>query len=252
MFDEIKNKELLTNLESLGLKEKEAIVYLSLLSLGEVGSSKIIKDCTLHGQYVYNCLESLEEKGLVSHNIKNGRKKFIAKNPQTLANLIERQKTLADSTIEKLKDIITLPPHQQFETYQGKESYISYEFEILKNAPTNCELLVIGGSGDDFLQIIGDQFYQYEKTRLEKNISVRYIGSENQKNELTKRKNHRELFDYKILPGLFTGMVNTNIWPGAIGFNIFGSPVTTFSISNPLIAGSYKQFFETLWQIGTK
>jgi hypothetical protein len=44
-------------------------------------------------------------------------------------------------------------------------------------------------------------------------------------------------------------MVNTNIWPDSIGFNIFGQPVTSFVISNPIIAGSYKQFFETLWNM---
>lgn len=252
MFDENKNKEILSDLQALGLKKKESQVYLSLLALGEVGSSKIIKQSGLHGQYVYNCLESLEEKGLVQHVIKNGRKKFLAKNPSTLVGLIERQKAVASSVADKLKEIMVMPPHQHFETYQGKESYIAYEFEVLKNTPDNSELLVIGGAGDDFVKTMGSSLYEYEKLRLAKKVSVRYIGSENQKKELLQSKNHRELFDYRILPGLFTGMVNTNIWPTSIGFNIFGSPVTAFSISNPIIAGSYKQFFETLWRMGAK
>lgn len=252
MFDEKENKDLLGDLETLGLSAKEASVYLALLELGEVGSSKIIKKTALHGQYVYNCLDSLEEKGLVQHLIKNGRKKFLAKSPRTILSLIERQRSLATSTIEKLKEVMVLPPHQHFETYQGKESYIAYEFELLKNSPKNCELLVIGGSGDDFVKTMGGDLYEYEKLRTSKNVSVRYIGSGNQKKELSQAKNHRKLFDYRILPGLFTGMVNTNIWPDSIGFNIFGSPVTAFAISNPVIAGSYKQFFETLWRLGNK
>jgi sugar-specific transcriptional regulator TrmB len=250
MFDENEKKQLLTNLQSLGLKEKESIVYLSLLELGEVGSAKIIKKSSLHGQYVYDSLATLEDRGLVLHLIKNGRKKFIAKNPSTLLGLIDRQKATAVAVAEKLKDVMTLPPHQHFETYQGKESYLTYEFEILKIAPVGSELLIIGGAGDDFASVMEKNLYDYEKLRLEKKISVRYIGSEDQKKELMQSKNHRDLFEYKILPGLFTGMVNTNIWPDSIGFNIFGSPVTAFSISNPVIAGSYKQFFETLWKLG--
>ncbi len=252
MFDEIENKQLLTDLQALGLKEKEASVYLSLLELGEVGSSKIIKTSKLHGQYVYMALESLETKGLVQHVVKRGRKKFLAKNPDVLVGLVERQKSLADSVAEKLKNIAILPTQQQFETYQGMESYIDYEFELLKKTPDNSELLVIGGTGDDFSKTMGKELHSYEKIRVEKNIAVRYIGSEGQKKELLQGKNHRELFDYRILPGLFTGMVNTNIWTDSINFNIFGSPVTTFSISNPVIAGSYKQFFETLWNLGSK
>lgn len=145
-----------------------------------------------------------------------------------------------------------MPPQQRFETYQGTESYLAHEFELLKKAPTGSELLVIGGTGDDFFQAMGKNFLEYEKLRAEKRISVRYIGSEGQKKELLRALNERELFDYRILPGLFTGMVNTNIWPGVIGFNIYGSPVTAFLIENQTIAGSYKQFFETLWKIGTK
>lgn len=250
MFDENKNKEILKDLESLGLSEKESLVYMALLELGQVGSSKIIKKTSLHGQYVYDCLDSLEKKGLIQHVIKNGRKKFSAKNPKTLVGLIERQKATASAVAEKLKELMIMPPHQHFETYQGKESYITYEFELIKNAPENSELLVIGGSGDDFVKNMGKDLHEYETIRMTKKISIRYIGSENQKKELVHAKNHRELFDYRILPGLFTGMVNTNIWPDSIGFNIFGSPVTAFSITNPVISGSYKQFFETLWKIG--
>jgi sugar-specific transcriptional regulator TrmB len=252
MFDEIENRKILNDLQSLGLREKEGLVYLALLELGEVGTAKIIKKSALHGQYVYDCLESLEEKGLVQHMIKNGRKKFIAKNPSTLVGLIDRQKAIASSVAEKLKEVMVMPPHQHFETYQGNESYLAYEFEVLRNTPNESELLIIGGSGDDFANVMEKNLHEYEKLRIAKKISIRYIGSENQKKQLMQSKNHRELFEYKILPGLFTGMVNTNIWPFSIGFNIFGSPVTAFSISNPIIAGSYKQFFETLWKLGSK
>lgn len=252
MFDENEKKELLNNLQSLGLKEKEALVYLSLLELGEVGSSKVIKSSALHGQYVYMALESLENKGLVQHVIKQGRKKFMAKNPSTLVGLIERQKNIADKMVDKLKNMVVLPAQQQFEIYQGKDSFIAYEFGLLEKALENSQLLIIGGTGDDFFETMRMNLQKYEKIRLEKNIVVRYIGSEGQKKELLEEKNNRKLFEYRILPGLFTGIVNTNIWQDAIGFNIFGNPVTAFSISNSLIAISYRQFFESLWELGNE
>ena len=108
------NKEILENLRKLGLSDKEAVVYTSLLGLGEVGSSKIIKNAELHGQFVYQALESLEEKGLVQHVIKRGRKKFSAKNPQVLRRLVEQQKTIADEVAAKLQELMVLPPEQRF------------------------------------------------------------------------------------------------------------------------------------------
>lgn len=252
MIDENNKNDLVRDMETLGLKDKEARVYISLLGLGEAGSSKIIKSSGLHGQFVYAALEKLEEKGLVQHFIKRGRKKFVAKSPKTLVSLIDQQKSLALRIAEKLQEIIVLPPEQQFETFQGKESYIAHEFELLEKAPEGSELLIIGGTGDEFLKTMEQDLNRYEARRNEKKIAIRYLGSMGQKEDLRKAVGSRERFDYRFLPGLFTGMVNTNIWPDAINFNIFGTPVTAFVISNPQIAGSYRQFFETLWKMGTR
>jgi len=247
--DKNENSEIEISLKKLGLGEKEALVYLALLGLGEVGSSKIIKKTGLHGQFVYTVLGSLEQKGLAWHMVKRGRKKFSAKNPKMLVQLVDRQKRMAEEVAQKLNELILIPTRNEFEIFQGKESYVAHEFDLLGQAPDECELLIIGGMGDKFSENIGDEIRAYEKLRLEKNITVRYLGSADQKEYLEKNKK-RNLFDYRVLPGLFTGMVNTNIWPEAIGFNVFGEPVTNFTISNQVIAGSYKQFFETLWKLG--
>lgn len=252
IIDKNQNVEILKDLEKLNLSRKEALVYMALLKLGEVGSSKIIKAASLHGQFVYQALETLEQKGLVQHIIERGRKKFSAKNPKALARLAEAQKRIADDVAAKLEGHWTMPPEQKFEVFKGNESYVSHEFDLLNEAPEECELLVIGGSGDMFSKIIGNQLDAYEELRLKKKIKIRYLGSEAQKADLFRSKADRKFFEYRLLPGLFTGMVNTNIWPESIGFNIFSEPVMSFAISNPIIAGSYRQFFETLWKLSAK
>ncbi len=248
-IDKNENGEIKADLKSLGLGEKEGIVYVALLGLGETGSSKIIKKTELHGQFVYTALESLEQKGLVQHLLKRGRKKFSAKNPKMLVQLIDRQKRMAEEVAEKLNEMILIPARNEFEVFQGKESYMAHELDLLNQAPEECELLIIGGAGDKFSENMEDEIRAYEKIRLAKKISIRYLGSADQKEHLEKSKKTRQFFNYHVLPGLFTGMVNTNIWPEAIGFNIFGEPVTNFTISSRVIAGSYKQFFETLWKL---
>jgi sugar-specific transcriptional regulator TrmB len=246
MFDE---KELKSELQNLGLDKKSANVYLSLLKLGEVGSSKIIKDTGLHGQYVYQSLEKLEKEGLAQHVIKHGRKKFTAKPPSVLVRVAEQNKIRAEGLVSKLNDFLLLPPEQKFEVYQGRESYIAHEFEMIKNAPENFELLVIGGAGDRFNEEMGGTLKEYIKIQNEKNISIRYIGSNDQRDVMPELHGPRKNFKIRYLPGLFTGQVNTNIWSQTISFNIYGEPVTRFTIFNKTVAESYKQFFETLWNL---
>lgn len=244
------DKEIISSLEKLGLSEKEATVYVSLLRLGEVGSSKIITDTELHGQYVYQALQGLEQKGLSQHVMKRGRKKFSAKSPQTLRRLIEEQRALADSVASKLQEIMILPPEQRFEVFQGRESYVAHEFDLLKQAKQGSELLVIGGTGDRFNETMGKQLFEYAALQVKKNITVRYLGSEGQRASMSDMHGQRKLFEIRYLPGLFTGQVNTNVWPDCLGFNIFGEPATRFTIWSPVVAGSYRQFFETLWKMG--
>lgn len=249
MFDKKEEERVFSELQVLGLSDKEALVYVSLLKLGEVGSSKIIKNAELHGQYVYQALEKLEERGLAQHVVKRGRKKFSAKNPAVLARLIDQQKLLAESLVEKLREMVALPPEQRFEVFQGRESYVAHEFEMLEQAPENCQLLIIGGTGDKFNETMGERLQAYAALQVKKNITLRYIGSEGQRASMPTMHGRRKLFEIRYLPGLFTGQVNTNIWPGAIGFNIFSEPVTRFTIWNSVVAGSYTQFFETLWKM---
>jgi sugar-specific transcriptional regulator TrmB len=235
----------------LGLSEKESLVYLALIELGEVGSSKIITQTGLHGQYVYNSLNNLEERGLIQHIIKRGRKKFIAKSPNILVNLITRQQLLAQETAKRLAELAVMPEEQKSETFVGNESYLANEFGLLEQADISGQLLIIGGQGDHFATEMGDAHNKYEKIRVQKKILVRYLGSQEQRQELAELKKSRKYFDYKILPGLFTGLVNTNIWPEAINFNIYGTPVTSFVVYNREIAKSNRQFFEVLWKMAS-
>ena len=74
ILDQSENRELLKGLESFGLSEKEAAVYLALLPYRDIGSSKLVAATGLHKQFVYNALARLEEMGLAKHVIVRGRK----------------------------------------------------------------------------------------------------------------------------------------------------------------------------------
>lgn len=240
------------NLIKLGYSEHESAVYTALLLLGESGSSQIIKMTGLHGQYVYQALYSLEKKGLTSHSIYNGRKKFKAKHPNTLAAFAEQHMSLTQNTIRELNTLITLPSQQQFDIFQGEQAYIQHEFQTLMQVEKHSLLCIIGGIGDRFSTIMGPHLAEYERIRKQKEIAIHYLGSIEQKEELIIMSKNRKLFEFRLLPGLFTGLVNTNIWDEHISLNLFGTPVICFTITNKLVADSYRGFFNTLWEIADK
>ncbi|MCX6741659.1 MAG: helix-turn-helix domain-containing protein [Candidatus Pacearchaeota archaeon] len=99
--------EKLKILEKLGLTENQAKVYLALLRLGSVTAGIIIKETGLHRAYVYEILEKLMDKGLVSHVIQAQRKYFEAANPKKFLEMISEEK---QNIQEKEQEIKKNPP----------------------------------------------------------------------------------------------------------------------------------------------
>jgi len=247
-IDENLENSILDDLFELGLNSKEAQIYIALIKLGEVGTSKICAHTSLHRQFVYQFLDSLEKKGLVQNIIVRGRKKFSAKNPEVISKLLDNKKLIAEKVIKNIGKIAKVPEEQVVEVNQGDDSYVLSAFDLLSKTSENVEILIIGGNGDKFVKILGTRMSEYEKLRTKKHISIRYIGSEPQRQELNDK--NRDLFSYRLLPGDFTDITHTIIWPDFITLDTFGVPTTQTIIHNPAVSVGYKEFFETLWNMG--
>ncbi len=249
-FDENSDKFLVKQLESLGLTEKESRVYLALLSKNDVGSSKIILATGLHGQFVYGALARLEQLGLVKHVIQNGRKKFSANPPLRLLSIVEEKKLTAQNIARQLQERYSRKHEQDFEVFQGESAFTMHQFDMLERVEQNQEALAICGPTERFLATLGEgETDEFEELRIKKGLRVRYIGMEPMRERLAEMRKWRQLWEYRIFPGTSTGLVDTDIWPDNITFNIFGDPILSFTITNKIVADGYRSFFESLWNL---
>lgn len=251
-LDDIADKEILKRLEDFGLSDKEARVYLALLPRRDTGTSVLIRATGLHGQFVYDALKRLEELGLAKHAVQNGRKKFSANTPNRIVSLIEEKRLAAQSIVKELQNRFAGAREQDFEVFQGEAAFIAHQYDLLHRADPGSEALVIAGPTERFLSTFGTEAEVYEQERIEKGVTVRYLGAEVQRGPLTVMEKWRKLWTFRLLPGHSTGLVDTDIWPDNITFNIFGNPVLSFTITSREIAAGYKEFFESLWNLSRK
>lgn len=254
ILDQNENKELLKGLESFGLSEKEAAVYLALLPRRDTGSSKLVLATGLHKQFVYNALARLEEMGLAKHVIQNGRKKFSANPPQRIVSLIDEKRLAAHAIAEKLQSRFAGAHEQDFEVYQGDDAFMAHQLELLKNAPDNCTLDVVGSATERYSKTFKETglWDEYHSIQTRKNIAIRYLGTEEQKDLLRWREKNEPLFEYRVLPGLSIGTMSIEVRPGNVTFATYGDTMVDFTLSGKVVAESYKQFFETLWNLSSK
>lgn len=244
------DKNLIDNLESLGLNEKESLVYIDLLNKPfAVGSSKIVKTTGLHGQFVYNALYSLEGKGLVKHSIVRGRKRFEATRLERLNSLIEEKRLIAQKTIEMLKMINKKPVEQDFEVYQGEDAYTQHQLDMLENMKEGGEILIISTDwGEFFTKKRADFFKKYEQMRERKNISIRFVLNEGLRKVATEAQDNRRNTSYRFLPD-HRSHSGICVFEESIDFYLMGEPITVFNFKNEKITQGHRSFFEVLWNL---
>src|SRR3989344_3043331 len=96
-----------TILEDIGLTKNEIKIYLALLKLGSTATGAILKETKVHASKVYDGLERLADKGLVTHVIIANTKHFKAVNPERLIDFLQDKKKIIE---EQEKDILSLLP----------------------------------------------------------------------------------------------------------------------------------------------
>ena len=242
-------QDILSSLSELGLSAKESGVYVSLLSLGEVGASAIVKETGLHRQFVYDTLASLEAKGLTGHTIVRGRNRFYSHSLSKLSGLFEHKKRIADALVKKMEKSFLTSDIQELESYRGQEAFVANEFEILAAQPEGSKIYVFGGNGDEYIKTLGRFREEYDYRRLKKKIEVLYIGNSGKEEFVNENNEDRDLFRYRVMPAGLSGDLNICAYDDRICFYMFGDQVAVFSVKSRKIAKSYADFFNGLWKM---
>ncbi len=240
-----------TTLEKAGLSKGEIKVYLALVSLGNSTTGPIIKHAKVSSSKVYDILDKLIHKGLVSYSQMEKTKYFQASQPISLLEYIEKKEKEIKETKQDIEGIIKSLETKEYIENEGAKIYKGYKglktgfFEAIKSIPVKGEYLFFstGYGQDPYLQ----QFFRDLALKLkEKKIKVKGIAN---KNEKILFSNYYKKFGYLMK------YVNIS-WPSYI--TIAGEYLITFVWdkkkpviyviqSRPLVE-SYKRFFYDLWK----
>ena len=73
---------IIDSLKDMGLSENEAKTYLALLRMGPSNASGIVQKTNIHRINIYDILNRLQDKGLVSYVFNGKRKQYEASSPE--------------------------------------------------------------------------------------------------------------------------------------------------------------------------
>ena len=93
-------------LQEIGLTQNEIKVYLALLDLGESKTGDILKTSGLNSGRIYEILDSLQKKGLVSFIVKSGVKLFSPADPKRVRDYLDEKKKAIEKQEEDYNKIL--------------------------------------------------------------------------------------------------------------------------------------------------
>lgn len=236
-------------LEEIGLTSSEIEIYLLLLKSGSAKVGKLMKEVSLHRSRVYEAINRLMGKGLVSYIIKNNVKFFEASDPENLLTYIEEQKEILEEKKGEINNLIPelrkqispLMPQAEAHVLYGKEGFKTMRKDVLKQKQT---LYLIGAVGkeDKSVQYF---FPNFDRLRVKSRIKMKVLyDAEVKGKSITKL----ELMETKYLPKEYSSPAVINIYADRV-VNVMwqGDNPICFMIINKGIADSYRKWFELLW-----
>lgn len=237
-----------------GLDEKEAILYIASLSLGDKGMSELAKKAGLKRTTAYVVFKSLENKGLMgSFKMKSGMK-FVATPPEILIKKAQKQVQELQSLLPQLKALEIKPDsHPKITYYEGKEGYMIAAEDSLKTP--NSILRSIGSLAEQH-KVVGLKYdtKYYIPSRLKKNISFRALYFRSQvEDEIKNSNNTKELREVRYIPEKYIHKTSMLIYENKVVVFSTQKELITVIIESAEIAESEKQKFDLIWDlIGNK
>jgi len=242
---------------NLGLNRKEAQTYVALLELSSTTTGAIVKKTKIPSSKIYQILENLITKGLVSYKISANKKYFEAADPPQLLNLLkEREEELKEykkelrTLVKKLlKRQILSKKITQAKIYEGFKGIKTLEEKILSLAKKGDMIYLIGAPGTEKLSPT-TYFKNIHKRRIKKGILYKIIKNYDAR-EAVKFVDNLPLTSVKYMPKGFNTPTLFKIFKNIVVIIMY-SPITiAFAMENEYIARSFKAYFNMMWQISS-
>ena len=236
-------------LKSLGLTQREAEAYLGLYNFKETTATQLAKITKEHRTNIYDCLNRLIEKGVVSYFREKDKKLFEAADPEMLKNILKEKELNLNSILPelKLKNELAVKKSEAH-IFEGIVSIRNMLNHFLEAGKTRYAY----GSPITASKMLGDYFLEsYHRKRLSKKLKLFLIYNSDAKERIN-HLNSLELTESRFLPKEYDSPVTTNICGDEVVIFLYSKKPLAIQIRNSQIAEAYKKYFDLLWRLAHK
>ena len=247
-------EEHLFELEKAGLTKGEIRVYFALFDLGSTTVGSIVDKSGVTKSIIYQILEKLIQKGLVSYIIRDKTKHYQASPPYRIVEFLEKQEkelTTAKESVEKAIPLLTLALNNKrlsqatiYEGFKGIMTVHDKRFDKLLRGDEYCFLGLPARQPEYY-----HAYWQRDHTiRAKKGIKCKLIYNHAVEDAVLANRNKFPLCDARRLylnldtPAWFLIYKDVTV----IGLPLADKPLA-FEIINSEVANSFQTYFNWFW-----
>ena len=116
-------EHLLRTLKEIGLKEKEAELYLTSLQLGPSTVLQLAKVSKIKRTTIYSVIEALVAKGLMIEELRKFKKVYTIERPEKLETLLDEKRNILQKTLPEFSSLYNFKEGESsIKFYQGLEN----------------------------------------------------------------------------------------------------------------------------------
>lgn len=250
---------MIQELKDAGLTDGEAKTYLALLELGASTTGPIIDRSGIARSFIYNILEKLLEKGLISYVEKSGKKYYQASDPDRIIDYIEKNKQRLDESKDKIRKVLPKllemreynPPTeiQVYEGFKGLQTAFEHYHDKLKKGD---ETLTLGVP--EFQE---EKYHEYwhddHKRREREGTKNRMLFNKGTNPKILKNRNSYKGCEARYMDS----NIKTPAWifvykdVSQIFLQVKNKPFVV-EIINKQIAATFKAYFDDYWSRSKK
>jgi len=241
-------------LQQLGLNTNETKVYLALLEMHHGSAGELIKKTKLHRGVVYDNLEKLSEKGLLSFIQEDNRRIYHIGRVEQITEFVEKEEKKLKQKKEAAKQLQGFiqkqeakhPQEQQEATiFRGK---IGVKIALRELVALKKDWISFGGAkesntvmGEKFWRKVAINFTKNKKnSKLLFNESLRYWGDQ--------QKKMSKQIKIRYFPKTMEPLAETIVCGNKTVIIAWDEQPIVTIITNKKIADANRNYFETIWK----
>lgn len=225
-----------------GLTRIEARLYAELVGHGKSQAGELSRKTGIHRRNVYDALERLIKKGLVSFIKENNQRFYLPESPDCIKNIIEEKNAAIERILPELKMKFSEQKlKQQTMFYRGINGIKSILEDQIRTAKP---VYIIGGERDIKTPL---RFYatKYKQERIKQRIPL-YIIFSGKKPDFNIPLAKIRTIARELSP------VSTNIYGDNVAIITWTREPIAILIKSREIAKTYKTYFDIIWERARK